>query len=249
MKAKLTILIILVYCGTLLINLPASVAVSWLPTGSIKIAGATGSLWQGGAKEVTVNRKMKFKNIKWNVELMALLGMSLQANVSFDNGPKTMSGKAVVEYGFSGASASDVILDLTSETVVSLLPMPIPAKIAGDFSVAIKEVKQGKPYCEELDGVVIWKNAYVYSELGDVDLGSPNVKLSCDKGDFSALMTQKSVHIESIVNIKLSEGAQYKLSGEITGTDKLAPGIAQSLSWVGPENESGSTVLNLEGKL
>lgn len=249
MKAKIAILTVLVYFTTLLINLPASLLVSFMPESAIKIEGVSGSVWQGQAKQVSIDPKMTFDNITWDVNFMSLLSLALQANVAFDNGSDAMSGKAVVEYGLSGPSASNVMLDLTSQQLLTFLPMPLPVKISGDFSAAIKEVKQGQPYCELLKGVVVWHDAVVYSQMGDVKLASPSIDLRCDNGNISALVTQDSEQLKSTIDILLSEGGSYKLNGEIQGTDKLEPAIAQSLSWVGAQNESGATTINFEGKL
>ncbi|WP_298943467.1 type II secretion system protein N [uncultured Psychromonas sp.] len=249
MKFKITILIVLVYLITLMVNLPMAVVVNWLPNNSIKINHATGSLWEGQAKQIVVNRKLSFDNVKWDVQLMALFTLNLEADVSFNNGAQAMSGKGVVGYGFSGISASNVILDLSSKELLTLLPKRLPVKISGDFSAVIKEFTQGKPYCEQLQGNVLWQNAVVTSQLGVVNLASPTVDLGCDNGDVTAFVTQESDELATTLDISLGEGGIYKLNGEIQGTDKLAPSVAKSLTWIGPKNDNGATTLSFSGKL
>lgn len=249
MKVKIVILAVSIYCVTLLVNLPAALVVSWAPTGGVEISNVKGSIWQGQAKAIKVDSKLTLKNVKWDIQLMALLSLALEAKVTFENGPQAMSGEAVVRYGLSGASASNVLLDLSSDELVALLPMSLPVKISGDFSAAIKEVTEGKPYCEQLDGVVVWNNANVYSQFGNVDLDSPSIDLRCDEGNISAFVMQKSDQLTTTLDVNLSEGGRYQLNGEIKGTDKLAPSIAQSLSWVGPVNDSGATTISFNGNL
>lgn len=249
MKAKIAILAVSIYCVTLIVNLPAAFVASWIPTGTVEINNVKGSVWQGQAKSITVNPKLTLENVKWDIQAMSLLSLTLEANISFENGPQAMSGEAVVQYGLSGASATNVLLDLNADELISLLPMPLPVKISGDFSAAIKEVKQGLPFCEQLEGVVVWNNANIYSQLGNIDLASPAVDLRCDEGNISALVTQKSDQIMATLDVNLSEGGRYQLNGEIKGTDKLAPSIAQSLTWIGPVNEEGATTLSFNGVL
>lgn len=249
MRIKITILMVLIYCITLVINLPASTAVAWMPANTIKIKHVTGSLWKGQANQVVVDPKLTLQSVKWDVQFMGLLGLALDADVSFDNGDEVMSGEGTVSYGLSGPSASNVMLSITSEEALKFLPMSLPVKISGDFSAEIKIIEQGKPYCEQLEGVVVWNNANVYSDLGNVDLGSPSVDLRCDEGGISALVTQKSKQLSTTLDINLSDGGAYQLNGEVKGTDQLAPTIAQSLSWVGPVNESGATTITFKGKL
>lgn len=249
MKVKIAILVVFVYCTTLIINLPAAVVVDWMPKSSVKINNASGSLWEGQAKQVVINPKVTLHNVQWNLHPIALLSLALEADLSFNNGPQAMSGKGVVRYGLSGASGSNIILDLTSQELLTFLPMRLPVKIEGDFSAVIKEVTQGQPYCETLQGNILWQDAVIYSQLGDVNLASPSVDLGCDDGEISAFLTQESEQLTTTLDINLGENGIYKLNGEIQGTDKLAPSIAQSLTWIGPKNQSGATTLSFTGQL
>ena len=251
MKVKIAILFFFVYCITLLVNLPAAVVVSFIPGNTIKVNNVTGTLWQGEAKKVVIkNPNLTLKNVKWDIALLnSLFNLTLETDVSFYNGAKAMSGEGVLKYGLEGASVSNVLLDITSEELVPLLPMPLPAKITGDFSVVINEAKQGIPYCETLVGKVTWNEAYVSSSFGDIDLASPVVELSCRDGNISALVTQQSEHLSTNLDVTLTAGERYLLTGEVKGTSQLAPSIAQSLAWVGPVNDSGATEINFKGKL
>jgi len=249
MKFKIAILVVFVYLITLVVNLPLAVVVDWLPRGSIKVNNATGTIWKGQAKEIVVNRKLSFDNVKWDVQLISLLTLNLKADASFNNGSEAMSGKGIIGYGFSGVSASNVILDLSSKELLTLLPKRLPAKISGDFSAVIKEFTQGKPYCEQLQGNVLWQDAVVTSKLGVVNLASPTVDLGCDNGEITAFVTQESDELATTLDISLGEGGIYKLNGEIQGTDKLAPSVAKSLTWIGPKNKNGATTLSFSGKL
>ena len=250
MKKIIVIVALLIYGVTLLINLPAAVVVSWFPENSgLKVNNVTGTIWQGHAKQVVINPKVALNNVHWNVRLMALLGLTLKADIAFNNGLHLMSGKATVAYGLAGVSASNVLLDFTSQQLLTLLPMTLPVNIGGDFSVAIKDAQQGSPYCKQLQGTALWSNAYIMSQMGNLDLASPVIDLRCDNGNISALVTQQSSQLETTLDINLGKGGIYQLNGEIKGTDKLAPGIARALTWVGPKNDIGATTVSFKGKL
>jgi len=249
MKFKIAILVVVVYLITLVINLPMAFVIDLLPKNAVKINQPTGTIWKGEAKQVVVNRKLSFDNVKWDMQLMSLLALNLKADVSFNNGPQAMSGKGRVGYGFSGINASNVILDVSSTELLTLLPMRLPVNIEGDFSAVIKEFSQDKPYCEQLQGNIFWQDAVISSQLGVVNLASPTVDLGCDNGDLTAFVTQESDELATTLDISLTKGGVYQLNGEIQGTEKLAPSIAKSLTWVGPKNESGATTLNFSGQL
>ncbi|MDA7746294.1 type II secretion system protein N [Psychromonas sp.] len=250
MKVKIALLVVFVYFGTLVINLPAAVVVQWMPASAAKVSDVSGSIWQGKAKQVEINNKVTLRDVKWDIQVMSLLSATLESDVSFNNGPQAMSGEAIVKYSISsGVSASNLMLDITSQELLTFLPMRLPVNISGDFSVAIKEFKQGAPYCEQLDGVVIWNNAYIYSQMGNIDLAAPSIDLRCDEGNLSAFVTQNSDQLTTTLDVRLNEGDKYELNGEIKGTDKLAPSIAKSLTWVGPVNDSGATTISFKGQL
>jgi general secretion pathway protein N len=249
MKVKIVILIAFVYCITLLVKLPAAVVVEWMPKSAIKINNVTGTIWQGQAKEIVINPKVHFENVTWNLQPLSLLSLKLEADVAFNNGVEAMSGKGNVYYGLSGAGASNVILDITSKELLSLVPMRLPVSIEGEFNAAIKEITEGEPYCEQLIGNILWQNAVVGSQLGDVNLASPSVDLGCDDGNLTAFVTQESDELTTTLDIRLSEGGVYQLNGEIQGTNQLAPDIANSLTWIGPKNENGATILTFSGQL
>ncbi|MDN2664450.1 type II secretion system protein N [Psychromonas sp. 14N.309.X.WAT.B.A12] len=249
MKVKIAILVVLVYLMTLIVKLPAAVVVDWLPLNGIKIQNASGTIWQGQAKQIEVNRKLSFENVKWDVSLMDLFTLNLAGDVSFYNGSDAMSGKGFVSYGSAGIKATNVILDLSSRELLTFIPMRLPVKIEGQFSAVIKEFVQGQPYCQQLQGNVLWQNAVVNSQLGRVNLDSPTVELGCDDGDITAFVSQKSDELTTALDITLSEGGVYKLNGEIEGTDKLAPSVAKSLNWIGPKNTSGATTVTFSGQL
>lgn len=248
MKLKIIFLVMVVYCSTLLANLPATVIAGWLPDNSVQLQGVTGTLWQGHANKLKVNSDVTLKDVDWQVDWSSLIGLSLAMQLSFNNG-EDMSGKGVVAYGLSGAKASDLILDMSAETLLKLIPVSLPVDISGDFSATIQEVSQGTPYCEELQGVVVWNRANVYSPVGNVDLAAPKADLTCKEGNLVVKVNQKSAQLVSSMDIMLSEGGKYKLNGEILGTDKLAPSIAQSLTWIGPKNAKGATTISFNGVL
>lgn len=251
MKVKIAVLFLFVYCMSLLINLPAAFVVNFIPRNTININNVTGTLWKGEAKIVVIkNPNLVLNNVKWNIGLLSsLFNLSLETELSFYNGAKAMSAEGVIRYGLKGFSASNVQLNISSKELVPLLPIPLPAEITGDFSVTIPNVTQGVPYCENLEGKVTWHNAYVSSPFGNIDLASPFVDLNCINGNILAVVTQQSGHISTNLNATLTAGERYQLSGEVKGTNQLAPSIAKSLTWIGPVNSAGATEINFKGKL
>lgn len=250
MKIKLILLFLFFYFCSLLITLPADKVISFIPAKSgIKIAAVSGTVWDGAGSQLSYKRQFYLKHFEWNVDWSALMRLQLKVNTKFDNGAHNLSGKGSFLLGVSGISVENFMLDISAPELLGYLHLPLPAKLSGDLSVVIKEASQGKPYCQQLDGYLVWQNAQIKSELGALDLDSAHVDLRCEKGQIAADLQQKSNQISSTANVLLKEGGSYKLEALLKAEDKLNPSIKDALSWIGAKNQSGETEVNFSGKL
>jgi len=250
MKLKYILLAIFFYLISLLITLPAAVVSYFIPENSgLKVAVASGTLWQGKAQQLVINNKYHLKQVKWDVDWLALLGLQFKVDLQFTNGRDGVSGKGDVMVGFSGLSVEQLLIDISAPELLSYINLPVPIDAQGNISLVIKEASQGVPYCEQIEGSLIWDNAYIESTMGNIALQRVDVDLSCDNGQVSADIKQQSAQLDSQISVLLSEGGAYQLSGLIKDSDKLAPTIKQALPWIGSKNSNGATVLNFKGKL
>jgi general secretion pathway protein N len=250
MKIKFIILFVSLYLIALLITLPATTLLRFIPQNmGLEIAGVSGSPWQGKAALLSYNKKINLQRVSWDVDWLALAALQIKLNVKFNNGQNAMSGKGVVKLGVSGLVIENVLLDLSAQELLSYADLPISVEASGDITLLIKEASQGDPYCETLDGVFVWKNARVSSDLGEIDMTTVNINLSCDKGDAIAVLQQKSEQLNSNINILLLKGGAYQLNGTVKGSHKLNPDINQALSFLGSKNSSGATIVRFKGRL
>ena len=157
--------------------------------------------------------------------------------------------KVFVISGFSGLVIEDMLIDLSAQELLSYADLPIPVEASGDVTLIIKEASQGDPYCDILDGYIVWKSAQVSSELGKIDLATVNINLSCDNGDAVAFLQQESDQLSSNINLLLQQDKAYQLVGTVKGSNKLDPDINQALSFLGPKDASGATSVRFNGRL
>lgn len=251
MKIKLILLFIFFYLLSLLITLPATTVIRFIPENSgIEVAAVSGSLWQGQALQLSYKKKYHLQQLEWAVDWLALKDLRLQLNLKFNNGSNALAGKGSVLLGFSGLSVENFIVDLSAPELLSYLHLPLPpVKASGELSVVIKNAQQGAPYCQLLDGFITWQNAKVNSEMGNIDLGAVNIALSCEKGQLLADLQQHSEQLNSTIKLLLKEKGAYQLQGLLKESDRLDPSIKQALPWIGAKNQSGETVLNFNGRL
>ncbi|MFT6925375.1 MAG: general secretion pathway protein N [Psychromonas sp.] len=250
MKIKFIVLFVSLYLLALLVTLPATALLRFIPQSSgLQISGVSGSAWQGQAALISYNKKINLQRLSWDVDWFALTALQIKLDVKFNNGQNAMSGKGSVKLGFAGLMIENMLLDMSAQELLSYADLPVPVDASGDVSLVVKEASQGDPYCDTLDGVLVWKNAQVNSDLGKIDLNTVNIDLSCDNGDAVAILQQQSDQLSSNINALLEQGGAYKLDGTVKGTNKLAPEINQALSYLGPKNASGATVVRFNGRL
>ncbi|ABM01981.1 type II secretion system protein N [Psychromonas ingrahamii 37] len=250
MKIKFIIFFVSFYLVALLATLPATALLRFIPQNTgLQIAGVSGSAWQGEAALLSYNKKLNLQRVSWDVDWFALAALQIKLNVKFNNGQNAMSGKGFVKLGLSGLAIENVLLDLSAQELLSYADLPIPVEASGDITLVIKEASQGEPYCDTLDGFFVWKNAGINSDLGKIDLTTMNINLSCDKGNAVAILQQESEQLSSNINILLQQGGAYRLVGTVKGSNKLSPDINQALSFLGPKDASGATVVRFNGRL
>ena len=250
MKIKIILLLVVLYFGTLLITLPAQQIVRFIPqTSGITIGSVSGTLWDGQAKHINYNNEFQLQEAKWTFDWLGLFRLKLKLDVYFNNGVKAISGKGAVLFGFSGWSAENVTVDMSTAELISYANIVVPAEITGDISIVIKYASQGDPYCHEIEGITTWNNAKVNSELGEVDLRSAHIDLSCDAGQLVGDIKQQSDELTTTGKFLLKANGLYQLQGLLKPGEQLNPNIKEVFSWIGAKNNKGETVLNFNGKL
>ena len=250
MKIKFILLFVFCYLFFLVATLPAATVMRFVPKNSgINVASVSGTLWHGKAHQLTYKKHYHLQQMDWDVDWLALPTLQLKLDITFHNGRQAMTGNASVLLGFSGISAENVDIDLTAPELLSHLNLALPVNALGNLALDINKVSLGKPYCKQLDGQLIWKNARLDSELGNIDLETANADLSCQNGQLVADLQQSSEQLNSTFKFTLKAQGAYQLQGHLKAGDKLAPEFKDALSWVGTKNSAGEIPLNFNGVL
>ena len=250
MKTKLILMFFFFYGVSLLVTLPAERAIAFIPKqAGIKVAQASGTLWNGKALQLSYKKDLQLQEVDWKFDWSALSHLQLKIAVKFNNGMHAMSGKGFIFWGFSGFSVEDLVVDSSAAELLTSRQLTVPVEVSGDVSLVIKKASQGSPYCQEMDGYLIWNDAKVNSEMGNVDLDSAHIDLSCREGMIVADVKQKSEQLTTTANFLLEEKGLYQVQGIIKAGDKLEPALKDALSWMGGKNQAGETKFQFNGKL
>ncbi|MFT7053295.1 MAG: general secretion pathway protein N, partial [Psychromonas sp.] len=144
MKIKFIILFVSLYLLALLVTLPATVLVAFIPQSTgLNFAGVSGSAWQGQAALLSYNKKINLQRFSWDIDWSALAVLQLKLDVKFNNDHNAMSGKGFVKVGFDGLGIEDMLIDLSAQELLSYADLPVPVEASGDVSLIIKEAAQG----------------------------------------------------------------------------------------------------------
>lgn len=250
MKLKISLVFIVLYILSLVFTAPASLLTRFIPNNAgVKIAEVSGTVWNGQLSQVDYRGQFQLQKVTWDFDWLALLSFKLKADVTFNNRLKALSGDGATIYDLSGLSVANVDIELQATELTPYLQLPIPVTPLGTLNLMIESGSLGKPYCEVLDGYLVWHDAKVESAMGSIDFASPNIDLSCSNGELVALLKQNSDQLTTNANILLSEGGRYQLEGNIIGHDKLDPTILGALPLIGVQNQSGEVMLNFKGRL
>jgi general secretion pathway protein N len=250
MKLKISFLFIVLYVFSLLLTVPASLVTRFIPSDAgVQIGHVTGTIWNAKLSQVDYRKQFQLQQLSWEFDWLALLSLQIKADIKFNNGKKEMTGNGSATYGFSGFAVTDFNVDMQATALLPYLNLPVPITPSGKFMLVIENATQGAPYCSELDGYFVWQSGAIETPMGNIDLASPSVDLSCDNGNLLASVKQRSEQLVTNAKISLLEGGRYQLQGDIMGTDKLDANILQALSWIGPKTPSGATKLSFTGRL
>lgn len=250
MKIKITLSFIVIYVVFLVATAPANLINRFMPKhADIKFEDISGTLWNGKLSNLVYLNKYPLKELTWKIDWLALASLKVQANIEFNNGRRELLGVGSVAYGTAGAVVNNVNIDMQATELMPYIQMPVPVTPAGRLTLVVESGSLGDPYCGELDGYLVWRGAQVDTPMGNIDLASPNIDLSCAQGNLVASLKQTSEHLTTNANVTLKKGGSYQLQGNIIANEKLDPAIAQAISWIGPKNSKGETQFNYRGRL
>ncbi len=246
-KVKLVLGCLSVYLLFLIVLLPANWVSQFLPEKQrLNLSAVSGTIWQGQVQQVTF-RGESIENISWKLNPLQLFTGKLVVDLDFGKG-LGISGKGELAYGISGLSAKNFFLSIPAGTLVKYLPIPVPVEANGMLDLTIKHATQGTPYCESLDGNLVWGNARASTPMGALVLNDVNLKLGCEKGELTGVVQQSSEQLNLSAKAWLLDGFKYRLEGDITPGQGLPPQIEQALTWLGPKTDSGAILLKFSSE-
>lgn len=207
----------------------------------IKMDGVSGTIWNGKAKQLTIN-KINIENVQWQIKpFQSLISLSLNTTFNINDPNLTANGIASI------SPTQKLTLDNVKFTLDAnyLNKLQQNAKLVGDIIGSIKYAVIDQENLPDINGIVNWNDAAIISPI------------KLPQGDYHALITSSNDGL----NIKLtSTDAPAELNGDIklnkqwlydTDIDIKAKeqGLTSMLGLVGEKQADGSVKIKQKGDL
>ncbi|WP_137224665.1 MULTISPECIES: type II secretion system protein N [Shewanella] len=238
---------VIIYLVFLLVYLPANWLVSIAPLPSnVAISGAEGTLWQGKAALITIDKK-QIEQVSWKLSPWGLLAGKANIDINVGSRATPVNGKGSISWSLSGLSAKNIRIDLPDSFLLADARLPFKTKIDGDVSLMVEALKQGEPWCEQLNGKLFLNNTNVKNQYGVYPLGNIALGLSCLDGQLQ-IATDETQNVLGLTGTAtLGESNLVKVSAKIKPTDAQPKDLRDSLSFLGRQDSQGYYPINYQG--
>ena len=233
----------------LIINIPASLVINsikdQLP--QIKIQRVSGSIWQGSARQITVQSKYIFTNVEWSICIAHLLLAEACVELDAVYNKNPLSGQ--ISIGLDNAiQAKNLKTTMTAQALSQIVTMPM-GEIAGDISVDLETLYWQQGGVPSATGVIKWNEASITiaetAQLGDIIVNMTESEDNPINAEISN--TNGQLAIAGTASLKAT--TDYQLDLTLTPNDKASKNLKGSLSLFAKPQTNGSFVLKNNGNL
>jgi len=209
---------------------------------NIKIAGVSGTIWQGEIAKITINN-IDIKDVNSALSFWSIITFSPAIEVSFGDAISTgPEGQFTLVVSPDSLTLTDATLFMAANAVASQLPLPIPVNALGNIDLNVDKLlvnTSDKLTCQQASGRVTWLRSSVVALDNTIKLGNISADLSCDKGDLFAKINPKN-------NLGLTFTAQLILASQrASGQGYIKPGskfpeaLKPAMAFIGRADQQG----------
>lgn len=234
--------LIVCYLFFLIIYLPASIILNWLPLPQgIQASHVGGSFWHGKIGALTI-KDNTINAIQWRI---GFSGIYPTIKLVFSD--KNISGTTSFVWGKNWLF-KDIKLNIQAAYLQAISNLPIPALIDGEFHIDIDTISFNDEGCQYINGMIHWYNAEFKSIAGHIDLGDSSLKLDCEQGKFVLVFKQQSDALATTATINIFQ-TNYSLEALLTPGRGLSPELLNEIRSLSIENNQGVFRIEHAGNL
>ena len=253
MKRKITlaVAIFIIFIVSVLVHMPIQAVLNYvaLPA-QLSISGASGTLWQGQAQQITWQR-YQLGQMSWQFEPRALLDGNAQAKVRFGRGSQwQLQGRGSLGYGLNGAYAQNVLASLPmSEALKFAPPMPVPLDLNGQLELNIHHLTYAQPYCAQGKGRLVWSTDAIGTPLAPLIIGPVIAEITCQNSTIQVAGSQQSSQVRSGFSLDLKANRQYVAQAWFSPQGEMPDALSEQLKWLPKPDTQGRYQFNQQGRL
>ncbi|WP_432463926.1 type II secretion system protein N [Agarivorans sp. QJM3NY_33] len=243
----LALLLISVYLVSLVVTMPLSVVLNYLPIPKQVILNQPrGSVWDGQLASINLPQ-LSLKQVHWQVKPSALLSGRLMAELSLGNDHE-LAGQGLVGLGLSGWFVKDWQLNAPASWLMQQLPLGLPVSVDGELQLQLTEASQGSPWCEQLQGQLRWLAPLINSPLGELQLANAKAELACKQGQPTIQLNHRDSQVELEWFASLTSSS-WATEGKIKAGAEMPSGLSNNLKYIGRVDPQGYYRFKEQGRL
>nr|WP_210147281.1 type II secretion system protein N [Shewanella sp. WXL01] len=239
----------LIYVFFLVAYVPANWLVSIAPVPhNIKLSGVSGTLWQGQADMLKIDRR-QIDQVSWQLNPWSLLLAQADLDVTIGTRATPVSGKANVTLSMSGIKAENLRFEAPSSFLLAGARLPFRTKVLGDLSVIVEKFEQGQPWCEQLTGKLFVNGVDVTNQFGAYPLGNMAFNLACVDGQVQLSAEDKGNDIGLAGTVTLVDQKRVQVAAKIKPTPNQPEDLTKALAFLGKQDSQGYYPINYQGRI
>lgn len=234
---------IVVFLTVLIVTFPARVAYNWFAPPGLRLAGISGSVWNGSAAEAHTGSAY-LRNISWRFSPASLL----RGRLGFKTTSQPASGTMQVTIAVS-PGGSLLLSDLTGNLPLDLLhPVFQQSGIRGDLAVDFASIIISNGVPAAAVGSLTIRDFFV-PDLSASRLGDFRADFQTSDDAVVASVEDLSGVLDVAGTITLNPDRSYTFAGLVAPTPMTPPSVVNQLRFLGSANERGQHEFRFEGQL
>ncbi len=236
------------YLFFLITAIPASTVVNLVNNRTlVNIRGISGTIWDGDATLISINKTVELNNTKWTFTTWKLLLGQIAFQVTSEFDDRNVESEIGVSF-LSKYFVNDLTATLSAEKIASLANIPL-VQLSGDINLSLEHAHWKKDELPLATGVITWTQAAI-TVADTVSLGKLTIALSENDQQF-LLANINNIDGDLSVNglAELIPEASYSVDIKLTPTASTSDNIKSSLSLFAKKQKNGDFLFKNTGQL
>lgn len=236
-KSTLGALLALLFLLLLLVNAPAHLLGRMLPEESLRLAGFSGTVWNGEASNAAVRTEggwLQLGKTRWSLSPLSLLLLSPQLALESRWGQQRLSGKLRVF-----PSGKLRVSDLDASFSAALLRRWMPVNLRGELNLLLERLDVTERMPSGGAGRLVWQQAFWSGNRGSQPLGDYVLEFTIPgPGQGQATVTTLSgpIRVEGGLSV---DGRKYSVDARLTSTGQIDEELANALELMAAPVDGG----------